>query len=181
MADRATTLAGRAVRKYPVCGFCGVELASEKGNRRYCGVECKRLSAEVRSGPCLVDGCPSPRRARGYCLMHYGRVHKNGEPGPAESFRPRDGRYVDPAGYVRVTHPDTGKRIYEHRLVMEVLLARPLLSEEEVHHKNGVRDDNRPENLELWTSSQPSGQRPADLIAWVVDRYPELVRQALEG
>ena len=68
--------------------------------------------------------------------------------------------------------------ILEHRLTMEEMLGRPMLPEETVHHLNGVRTDNRPENLELWVSTR-SGQRVEDLIAFVVGHYRAEVMAAL--
>jgi HNH endonuclease len=78
----------------------------------------------------------------------------------------------DRQGYVHIKapagHPNARKNgyIFEHVLVMSQLLGRPLLPNEQVHHKNGVKNDNRPENLELWAGHQPKGQRVADLVSW---------------
>jgi len=70
--------------------------------------------------------------------------------------------------------------IFEHRKVMEETLDRKMLPEETVHHKNGIRTDNRPENLELWVSTR-AGQRVADLVAFVVEHYRADVEAALGG
>lgn len=62
----------------------------------------------------------------------------------------------------------------EHRLVMENYLGRKLYRDENVHHINGVRTDNRVENLEIWSTSQPSGQRIKDKVYWakmILGRY----------
>lgn len=61
---------------------------------------------------------------------------------------------------------------------MEDLLGRHLYPDENVHHLNGVRDDNRPENLELWTRPQPAGIRASDALKWartIIERYADLV------
>jgi len=60
---------------------------------------------------------------------------------------------------------DAGARLYrpQHRQVMERMLGRPMRRSESVHHKNGIRDDNRPENLELWIGPIRHGARASDL------------------
>lgn len=110
--------------------------------------------------------------ARGLCGKHYYHAAK------ADSLPPRK-RWLEHAdirkwhinsanGYVYgfVTVDGVRKSVLQHRMVMESFLGRPLIKGENVHHINGDRTDNRIENLELWNTRQPKGQRVQDKLEW---------------
>lgn len=128
---------------------------------------------------CTVDDCDNVHRALGLCKYHYGRLKRYGENFPNVPVISRfdSGRIIprkQADGYVYETI-GRGKTTLQHRRIMADHLGRDLAPHENVHHRNGVRDDNRIDNLELWAVPQPAGQRVEDLVAWVCDFYPDLV------
>lgn len=174
------------------CDHCGkpvTRLKSQDADRFYCDKSCywssasradvtRRTNAERYPDSRAESTCAhcekpinrpkSQVRARAFCSRSC-----------QYAFRRAEGRkHVNSQGYVIVGVPADypgAKRngmygqILEHRKVMQDFLGRALLPDENVHHLNGVRDDNRPENLELWTRSQPSGQRVEDKLQWARD------------
>lgn len=81
--------------------------------------------------------------------------------------------YVEPHERKYITKKGYRGLIPEHRLVMSRHLGRRLRKGENVHHKNGDRADNRLENLELWSTMQPYGQRIIDKVKWA----QEIIKQ----
>ncbi len=139
---------------------------------------------------CCIDGCHQPKfmdckGERGgatyhgpLCKRHYSKLVRKGDPlvgrakrSDAGIARTRVGgeRYHKGDGYIKVynpDHPNANKHGYvaEHTYVMSQHLGRPLHKGESVHHKNGIRDDNRIKNLELWTVPPRNNVRVEDAI-----------------
>jgi hypothetical protein len=114
--------------------------------------------------------------------MHYARFQRNGDPTIViDRWANRSTEdlnwSVNADGYRYAYYQY--KRILEHRFIWQQHHGRVLRPFENIHHINGIRHDNRIENLELWTKAQPCGQRPEDLVKWVVDNYPDLVKKQL--
>lgn len=125
---------------------------------------------------CSVPGCGREPYARNWCQTHYRRWMNHGDVRADIPIRVVDGTGSISHGYRKVPVPPEDAHLFpdenqvlEHRLVMARHLGRPLESDEVVHHINGRRTDNRLENLELWSTAHPKGQREDDKVAWAVE------------
>lgn len=161
------------------CAFDGCEMWAKK--RGWCDMHYMQwrnhgqVQARQRNRPrldCSFDGCDRPHKRYGWCETHSKQVARGQELRPIRTERAR--RIVTAEGYVKVWAPDhrnaqAAGYVLEHIAVMAEHIGRPLLPQENVHHKHGVKDDNRIGQLELWTTSQPKGQRVADKVEWAVE------------
>lgn len=155
---------------------------------------------------CIVEGCDSTQMvSRNLCRKHYASkwAYAKRKGVPIDEVKdwkpsvPKKRDYIEDhlgrewmlvhnrggSGYKSaLMAEDKTKQRAVHRIVMEAHLGRGLKRHETVHHINGVRDDNRIENLELWSSWQPAGQRITDKVNWARDLLkeyaPELLTQA---
>lgn len=159
------------------CSIKDCELESKA--RTYCHRHLRRfykygdpLGSFVRKEKaiCEIEGCLKFSVARNWCGMHYRRFFYYGNPLLTKLNKVEKSqttyKNVTAHGHPNATHKGV---IPEHRLVMSNHIGRPLLPHENVHHINGDRKDNRLENLELWSTKQPKGQRVDDKLKYALD------------
>jgi hypothetical protein len=158
---------GYMVKKAKNCSTCGKRFHPHLGRwqtSHWCSRRCFYASKRAYKTcvRCGMEFYHLKGKPRSYCS----RACWRGNPGKGfTNPRFKGEKHVTARGYVYVhapNHPSvTGKpykRVAEHRLVVQHILGRPLHPWENVHHKNGNKQDSRPENLELWVVGQPAGQ-----------------------
>lgn len=170
-----------------LCEVCGMEVRQYPSRpRRFCSLSCRDKAN--RTGPtveciCQVCGgrymlCPRAALRSKYCsrVCAGSQGRKGRPPSPLGTEKLHHGYVQVKVGRSHWASQGNGWALM-HRVVMGEGLGRPLFAHENVHHINGIKTDNRPENLELWVTSQPQGQRLQDVLAWareILDIYTAL-------
>lgn len=155
-------------------GICPVEgCENQISQKGYCPKHYFNLIRKPKMGKCTFEGCEDVifNVGTGLCAGHYDQKLHN-RPLTVKKKINKDGTgHVNSSGYrmiYRPNHPNSysNGHVLEHVFVYSEYLGRPILDSENIHHKNGDRLDNRIENLELWSTSQPPGQRIEDKVMW---------------
>lgn len=171
---------------------CGREMAAKGLCRKHYHQQWRGKNPHHDAGaprrqlPCSVSGCGKSCAAKGLCDVHYHRWQRTGSTELSGKVRPKGTGGLKSEGYFVLPCPpefaamcDSRNRVMQHRLIMAQHLGRCLEAGETVHHKNGVRNDNRLENLELWVGNHGRGRRASDAVAQSIEvlrRYrPELL------
>ncbi len=158
---------GYMVKRTKSCKTCGKTFHPHLGRgetSHWCSRSCYYTSKRVYKA---CAGCKRQfYHLKGKPRIYCSRACWRGTPGKGAANPLFKGeKHITGRGYVYVhapNHPSVVgkpyKRVAEHRLIMERILDRLLHPWENVHHKNGNKQDNRPENLEIWVVGQPAGQ-----------------------
>jgi hypothetical protein len=143
---------------------------------RHSDVLAERPLSRRVNGVCIVLDCTNKATARGLCVTHRTRKRKTGDVQAHVPIKQVKGTGSISHGYRIAPIPNEDRWLVhdkrselEHRYVMAKMLGRPLTWDESVHHRNGDRLDNRPENLELWSRYQPRGQRVSDKLEYALE------------
>jgi hypothetical protein len=129
----------------------GGKLCRSHYRQKQQGVEKEiRINKYPEGLKCCIEKCNLKITAKNLCRKHYLRKYFHGDPEKILKAESGAGS-TDSNGYRWVTI--NGKRMLEHRHIMESHIGRKLYKHENIHHKNGDRSDNRIENLRFVCSN----------------------------
>jgi predicted nucleic acid-binding Zn ribbon protein len=162
------------------CPVCHSNFSAKSVKQKFCSSKCAGIGKSKSQGPRTCKACGAEiehtRYSAVYCSAECRRIGIR----HAWTTRAKSAgtKRTNSYGYILVKVDQRTWR-QEHRIVMEQKLGRPLGRQEKVHHINGIRSDNRPENLEVWENAHPPGTRKLDDVKHLILELDEEQRATL--